>query len=434
MSEKKLDFGQNNCAGVVIAAFGVSRGIFWAVLFGKTMIFDWFPYFERKCSGLCQKFTAGFPKLQSTCLEKNFERGKKLKNCWFFSNFVFWVKKIGLWANQFRRVRQSCIRRVQRNLLSIFHWKNDDFWMKFVLWAKKFRTLPKFYCSFPKLQSTCQEKNCERRKSWKIDDYLVILKLWVKKLDSEQNNWVGVVKTTFGVSRGILWQFFIEKRMVFDRFSHFERKSSGPCQTFTAGFSKLQSTCPEKNIESGKIWEIDDFVIILYFELKKMDFGQNNSAGVVIAAFGVFRGNFWAVLFGKTMIFDWFSYFERKCSGLCQKLTAGCLKLQSTCPEKILREKKWKNDDFSVILYSELEKWTLGKTVWHGLSKLHSACPEESFEHFSLEKRWLLKDFRTLSKKVPDFAKNQRQGFRNFKLRVRRKFLREKNFEKMMIS
>ena len=255
-------------------------------------------------------------------------------------------KKIGLWANQFRRVRQSCIRRVQRNLLSIFHWKNDDFWMKFVLWAKKFRTLPKFYCSFPKLQSTCQEKNCERRKSWKIDDYLVILKLWVKKLDSEQNNWVGVVKTTFGVSRGILWQFFIEKRMVFDRFSHFERKSSGPCQTFTAGFSKLQSTCPEKNIESGKIWEIDDFVIILYFELKK---------------------------------------------------------------------------------------WILGKTILQGLSLLHSAFSEETFEQFCLEKRWFLTDFRTLSENVPGFAKNWRQGVWNFNLRVRRKFWEKKN-EKMMIS
>ena len=156
----------------------------------------------------------------------------------------------------------SCIRRV--NLLSIFHsmrfqrkkfrtfegtfvhferenfWKNDDFvvilyfekkrwafviefWMKFVLWAKKFRTLPKFYCRFPKLQSTCQEKNCERERNWKNDDSLVILKLWVKKLDSEQNNWAGVVKTTFGVSRGILWQFFIEKRLVFHVFLHFEQ-------------------------------------------------------------------------------------------------------------------------------------------------------------------------------------------------------------------
>ena len=407
---------------------------------------------------------------------------------------------------------QSCIRRVQRNLLSICHWKNDEFWMIFALWAKKFRTLPKIYCRFPKLQSTCPEKNCEReklKKWWFLSNFV----LWVKKLDSEQNNWAGVVKTTFGVSRVILWQFFNEKRlvfhvflhfeqnhclllpniygrvsetsiyvsggknwekknekkrlflgnfvlwvkkiglrakqfgkgcqsfirrvqrnlfsfsigktMIFEWFSHFERKSSGLCQKSMAGFPKLQTTCPEKNFEREKLWKNDDFLVILYFEWKKLDFGQNNSAGVVIAAVGVSRGIFWAVLLGKTMIFDCFSYSERKCSGLCIKLTAGCLKLQSTCREKFLTWEKRKNEEFSVILYSELDKWTLDKTVWHGLSKLHSACPEESFEHFSLEKRWLLKDFRTLSRKSSGLCQKSMAGFPKLQTTCP-----EKNFER----
>ena len=143
MSEKKLDFKQNNPVGVVIAAFGVSRGIFWAVLFGKTMIFDWFSYSERKCSGLCIKLTAGCLKLQSTCPEK-FLTWEKWKNEDFSVILYSELEKWTL-AKQFGMGCQSCIRRVQRNLLSIFHWKNDDFRKIFSLWAKKFPTLPKIY-------------------------------------------------------------------------------------------------------------------------------------------------------------------------------------------------------------------------------------------------------------------------------------------------
>ena len=79
-----MDFGQNSLAGVVKAAFGVSRGTFWAFFNAKTSIFERFSHFERKSSGLCQKFTAGFPKLQSTCPEKNFVREK------FEKMMMFW--------------------------------------------------------------------------------------------------------------------------------------------------------------------------------------------------------------------------------------------------------------------------------------------------------------------------------------------------------
>ena len=172
--KRKLDCGQNSLARVVKDAFDVSTGIFWAFFIEKTMILEWISYFERKNSGLCQKSTAGSPKLQSTCQEKNCER-EKFEKWWYFGNFVLWAKKIELWAKQFGRGCQSCIWRVQRNLLSIFHWKNDDFWMIFGLWAKKIRNSPKFYGRFPKLQSTCPEKKFERQKMKKKDDFLVIL-------------------------------------------------------------------------------------------------------------------------------------------------------------------------------------------------------------------------------------------------------------------
>ena len=38
-----------------------------------------------------------------------------------------------------------------------------------------------------------------------------------------QSNLAGVVQTAFGVSRWILWAFFIEKRMSFNIFFHFEQ-------------------------------------------------------------------------------------------------------------------------------------------------------------------------------------------------------------------
>ena len=88
-------------------------------------------------------------------------------------------------------------------------------------------------------------------------------------MDFGQNNSTGFVKAAFGVSRGIFWAFFIGKTMTFERFSHFEQKSSGLCQKSTAGFPKFQTTCPEKNFEIEKFWkndDFDDFVVILYFE------------------------------------------------------------------------------------------------------------------------------------------------------------------------
>ena len=246
----KTDFGWKSLAWVVIAAFGVSRGIFWAVLFGKTMIFDWFSYFERKCSGLCQKLTAGCLKLQPTCQEKNCEREKNWKNDSFSVFLYFEWKKIGLWAKQLGRCCQNYIRRVwgffiqKKMIFHIFsHCEQNHCWL-----------LPNNYGRISKTSIYVSGKIFERKKNWPKEDFLKILYFELKKMDFGQNSLAGVVKVAFGVSRGIFSAFSIGKKMIFEWFSHSERKSSGLCRNFTAGFPKFQSTCPVKNFERKK-WQ-----------------------------------------------------------------------------------------------------------------------------------------------------------------------------------
>ena len=70
-----------------------------------------------------------------------------------------------------------------------------------------------------------------------------------KNFNSVQNTSRGVEKTTFGVSRGMFWAFFIEKIWFSISCSTLSKIIVDFCQTFTAGFPKLQSTCPEKFFE-----------------------------------------------------------------------------------------------------------------------------------------------------------------------------------------
>ena len=107
---------------------------------------------------------------------------------------------------------------------------------KLWFWNEFLRNSPKFYGRFPKLQSTCPEKNFEWKKTFKKRWFLGNFVLRVKKLDFGQNSLARVVKDAFGVSRGIFWAFFIEKMMISEWNSYFERKSSGLCQNFTADF------------------------------------------------------------------------------------------------------------------------------------------------------------------------------------------------------
>ena len=264
---KKLDFGQNSLARVVKVAFGVSRGIFSAFSIRKTMIFEWFSYIERK------KFRT-LPKLYGRVSETSsyVSREKLWKNDDFLVILYFEIKKIGLGAKQFSRDCHNFIRRVQRKIVRVFHWKKRWFFISFCTFSKIIVHFCQTYTAgFRKLQSICPEKKCERDKIWKNDEFLVILYFQWRKLDSGQSNWAGVVKTTFGVSRGILWGFFIEKRMVFHIFLHFEQSH---CWLLPINYGRVSETSiyvfGEKLWEKKKWKEKDDFVVILYFEIKKV--------------------------------------------------------------------------------------------------------------------------------------------------------------------
>ena len=376
------------------------------------------------------KFYCRFPKLQSTCQEKNCEREWNWKNDDSLVILKLWVKKLDSEQNNWAGVVKTTFGVSRGILWQFFNEKRLVFHVFLHFEQNHCLLLPNIYGRVSETSIYVSGGKNWEKKNEKKRLFLGNFVLWVKKIGLRAKQFGKGCQSFIRRVQRNLFSFSIGKTMIFEWFSHFERKSSGLCQKSMAGFPKLQTTCPEKNFEREKLWKNDDFLVILYFEWKKLDFGQNNSAGVVIAAVGVSRGIFWAVLLGKTMIFDCFSYSERKCSGLCIKLTAGCLKLQSTCREKFLTWEKRKNEEFSVILYSELDKWTLDKTVWHGLSKLHSACPEESFEHFSLEKRWLLKDFRTLSRKSSGLCQKSMAGFPKLQTTCPEKNFERENFWK----
>ena len=150
----------------------------------------------EKCPDFAKNLRQGYRNFNLRVRRKNLWE-KNFKNWWCFGNFVLWVKRIEPWAKQFGMACQGCIRRVQRNILSIFQCKNNDFWMIFALWAKKFRTLPNIYGRVSKTSTYVSgEKICEI-KIWKTDDVLVTLYFewkknepWAKQLGRGCQNYI----------------------------------------------------------------------------------------------------------------------------------------------------------------------------------------------------------------------------------------------------
>ena len=353
-------------------------------------------------------------------------REKLWKNDDFLVILYFEIKKIGLGAKQFSRDCHNFIRRVQRKIVRVFHWKKRWFFISFCTFSKIIVHFCQTYTAgFRKLQSICPEKKCERDKIWKNDEFLVILYFQWRKLDSGQSNWAGVVKTTFGVSRGILWGFFIEKRMVFHIFLHFEQSH---CWLLPNNYGRVSETSiyvfGEKLWEKKKWKEKDDFVVILYFEIKKLDFGQNSLAEVVKAAFGVTRGIFWAFFIGKTMIFELFSHFERKSSGLCQTFTAGFSKLQSTCPEKNFEREKIKKRWFLSNFVLWVRKMDFGQNNSTGFVKAAFGVSRGIFWAFFIGKTMTFERFSHFEQKSSGLCQKSTAGFPKFQTTCP-----EKNFE-----
>ena len=120
-------------------------------------------------------------------------------------------------------------------------------------------------------------------------------------MDSGQGNWAGVVKNTFGVCE----DFSLKKGWFFISFCTLSKIIVDFCQKIMAEFPKLQSTCPEKIFERKKNWQKDEFLVILYFEIKKLDFGQKNLAGIVKTLFGASRGKLWGFFIEKKEDFSY---------------------------------------------------------------------------------------------------------------------------------
>ena len=226
-------------------------------------------------------------------------------------------------------------------------------------------------------------------------------------MDFGQNNLAGVVKAASGVSRGNFWAFFFGKNNDFwMTFALWAKKFL----TLPKYYGRVSET--SLYVYGEEFWEKkngkrDDFSVILYFEWKTLDFGQNNSARAIKASFRVSRRISWAFLIEKTMIFEWNLYFEQKISGLSQNFTAGFPKLQSMCPEKICeRDKFWKSDDFLVILYSKFKKLDFGQKSLARVVKAAIGVSRGIFWAFFIEKtmifEWNLyfeqKKFRTWPK------------------------------------
>ena len=263
-----------------------------------------------------------------------------------------------------------------------------------------------FMAGFPKFQSMCRRKILREKKvtkRWFLSNFV----LWFKNI----GHWAkqfgrGCQSCIWRVQRKLLSIFLWKKQWFLNDFRTLSRKVPYFAKILRQGFRNFTLRV-RRRILREKNGKRDDFSVILYFEWKTLDFGQNNSARAIKASFRVSRRISWAFLIEKTMIFEWNLYFEQKISGLSQNFTAGFPKLQSMCPEKICeRDKFWKSDDFLVILYSKFKKLDFGQKSLARVVKAAIGVSRGIFWAFFIEKtmifEWNLyfeqKKFRTLPK------------------------------------
>ena len=110
-----------------------------------------------------------------------------------------------------------------------------------------------------------------------------------------QSNSPGVVKTTFGVSRGILWAFFIEERLIFNIFFHFE-----------------QNHC----------WLLPNI------------YGRVSETSIYVS------GEFWEKNWKKKISFTSFVLWVKKFGTWANKFRQGLPKVHSACPGEFLEKNK----------------------------------------------------------------------------------------------
>ena len=290
---------------------------------------------SKRSSGLCQNFTAGFPKLQSMCPEKNCERDKIWKKDDFLVFLYFEWNKLDSGQSNWAGGCQNCLRRVWRNMERIFQWKKNDI-SYFLHFEQNYCwLLPNIYGRVSETSIYASGEKFWEKKKWQRDDFLVILYFELKK----KGHWAkefsrGCQSCIWFVQRKLLSIFFFEKTMIFRMIFLLWPKNVRTLPKIYGRVTEISIYVSGEKFCERKILKTDDVLVTLYFEWKELNNGQSNLAWLVKAAFGVSRGTFWAFFNEKTMIFEWFLHFERKSSGLCQTFTAGFPKLQPTCPEK----------------------------------------------------------------------------------------------------
>ena len=153
-------------------------------------------------------------------------------------------KKNGFWAKQFGRSCHSCIRRFERNLLSIFLSRNDDFWLIFVLWAKMIRTLQKIDGRVSETSIYVSGESVWDKKM-KNYDFSVILYFERKISNFARKRLSMCAKTACCVSSGTFWgNEGCWKKWFLTTFRALSWKFWNVDKNITAGFPKLQTNCP----------------------------------------------------------------------------------------------------------------------------------------------------------------------------------------------
>ena len=165
--------------------------------------------------------------------------------------------------------------------------------------------------------------------------------------------------------------------------------------------------CPEKNCERDKIWKSDDFLLILYFERKKLDSGQSNWAGGCQNYLRRVWRNMERIFRWKKNDISYFLHFEQNYCWLLPNIYGRVSETSIYLSgEKFWEKKKWQRDDFLVILYSKFKKLDFGQKGLARVVKASFRVSRGIFWAFFIEKtmifEWNLyfeqKKFRTLPK------------------------------------
>ena len=353
-----------------------------------------------------------------------------MKKWWFLINFVLWEKKIGLWAKQLGRglskLPSACLEEYGED----FSLKKEWYFIFFALWAKLLLTSAKYlrqgFRNFNLLvrRKILREKKVTKR--WFLSNFV----LWVKKkLDIGQHNLAGVVKAAIGVSRGIFWAFFIEKTMIFEWSLYFEQKKFRTWPKLYGRVSETSIYVSAEKLWERKNWKNDDYLVILKLWVKK-NWTLGKAIGQVLSKLHS----------ACVRIFHWkkdnFSYlfalWAKSLLTSAKYLRQGFRNFNLLVRRKILREKKVTKRWF----LSNFVLWVKKKTG-HWATQFSSGCQScnrrvqgnlLSIFHWKNDDFWM--KFVLWAKKVPDMAKTLRQGFRNFILCVRREIEREKKLKK----